>query len=73
MVIVLSYSTPSTLAYAVLRGSTSIVVREVQAENAVSAMLVTLSGIVTEVKEVRENALLPMLVTPLPMFTEVRE
>ena len=37
-------------------------------------MLVTLLGIVTEVKEEQEQkALSPMLVTPLPIVTEVRE
>ena len=37
-------------------------------------MLVTLSGMVTEVSEAQpENALPPMLVTPFPIVTEVSE
>ena len=37
-------------------------------------MLVTLSGMVTEVREVQpEKAEYPMLVTPFGMVTEVRE
>ncbi len=49
-------------------------VREVQWWNAISLMVVTESGIVTDLREEHsENAPFPMDVTELPMVTDVRE
>ena len=54
------------LSYIVFDCSTVMEVTLEQPENALSPMLVTLLGIVTEVKAVHSrNALSPMLVTPL--------
>lgn len=48
--------------------------RDSQYQKAEDPMLVTLSGMTIEVREVQsENALLPMLVTPSGMVIEVRE
>jgi hypothetical protein len=60
----LSNKTPATLEYAGLFVPTVIALREEQVANAVSPMLLTLSGIVTLVTPDRDaNALSPMEVT----------
>ena len=64
---------PSRESYTELPLSTTMVAICGQLENAKSPMLVTLLGIVTEVKPVHpENAAPPMLVTLLGILTEVK-
>ena len=72
-VVLLLNKTPSAPPKLEFNGSTVMVIRPMQSENALFPMLVTLLGIVTLFRPVQlENALFPMVVTLPGIVTLVR-